>query len=168
MGFQLSKGKCGCSSTDMTSSDMIEHNGTVGWAQLRALPEAGRESLLLSIAKDADFKAGRVAYRLRISPRQLQRHFRDWYDTTPHTWFKRLRLVEARQRLAGADSVKAVALDLGFRTAPQFSRDFKRECGMSPASLLGRRPEQLGRPSQARIALIVCPHCRGSGQHLVS
>ena len=53
---------------------------------------------------------------------------------TPIQYYKRLRLLEARRRLAaGAPVAKEVAFEVGYESASQFSREYARTFGVSPA-----------------------------------
>ncbi|MEM6770186.1 MAG: helix-turn-helix transcriptional regulator, partial [Bacteroidota bacterium] len=55
----------------------------------------------------------------------------------PHKWIMERRLLEAYEILKHQPtSVTRVALDLGFKDLPHFSRRFKGRFGVSPSSLL--------------------------------
>jgi transcriptional regulator GlxA family with amidase domain len=88
------------------------------------------------LAPHCRYKARKLAERLNISPRQLQRVFAAQLACTPQDWLNRQRLLKAREMLPGADSVKEVAYALGFRKTSQFSRDFRLAFGLPPSKVL--------------------------------
>jgi transcriptional regulator GlxA family with amidase domain len=92
------------------------------------------EQVLAELAADCDYNARRIAQRLNISSRHLQRVFKARMQATPGVWLREQRLQRARQMLAGACSVKRVAYSLGFQQASQFSRDFKARFGYPPSA----------------------------------
>ena len=108
------------------------------WKMLRRSAGQTSPELLGQLATTCAYDSRRLADRLGVSSRQLQRHFRAYYDTTPHAWLKERRLAEARRRLSHARSVKEVAVELGYPAAPQFSRDFKARFGITPSRALGK------------------------------
>jgi AraC-like DNA-binding protein len=60
-------------------------------------------------------------------------HFRTVTGTTPLQYQKDLRMIEARRLLgAGAPNVAAVAFEVGYESATQFSREYSRKFGISP------------------------------------
>lgn len=75
-----------------------------------------------------------VAEAAHLSPNYLSNVFK---ETTGHTVLDeihRLRLEEARTRLAASgDSIKEIALALGFENQHYFSRFFRKATGMSPS-----------------------------------
>ena len=94
------------------------------------------EQTLQQLAADCNFNARRIAQRLGISTRHLQRLFKARLQCTPGDWLREQRLQRARQMLTDACSVKRVAYALGFNQASQFSRDFKARFGYSPSVVL--------------------------------
>lgn len=88
------------------------------------------------LAPSCHYSAREMARALGISERHLQRIFSSALAQSPQVWLNRLRLTDARQMLPKAHSVKEVAFALGFRSASQFSRDFRLEFGVSPSQLL--------------------------------
>ena len=81
----------------------------------------------------ADLSLDELARRACLSPRQFSRHFKHAFDTTPGDFVDRLRLDEARRRIAGsAIAVPLVAESVGFRNADTFRRAFYRRFGISP------------------------------------
>lgn len=76
-----------------------------------------------------------VAKALAISPRQLQRIYAQFGDTTFHDDLVGRRL-EAAARLLSTPSitVRDVAQRVGFRQSPHFARAFRRRYGVSPST----------------------------------
>ncbi len=99
------------------------------------------QAVLRQLAADCDYSARRIAERLGISGRHLQRVFRARLQTTPGVWLREQRLLRARQMLPAACSVKRVAYSLGFQQASQFSRDFKARFGHPPSAELPDKRE---------------------------
>lgn len=77
-----------------------------------------------------------------MSVSTFHRHFRAATSMTPVQWQKALRLREARsQLLTGAVGVAAAAYAVGYGSASQFSREYRRAFGRPPgkdAQLLRR------------------------------
>ena len=76
-----------------------------------------------------------VAKTLAISPRQLQRIYAQFGDTTFHHDLIGRRL-EAAARLLSTPSitVRNVAQQVGFHQSPHFARAFRRRYGVSPST----------------------------------
>jgi AraC-like DNA-binding protein len=74
-----------------------------------------------------------LAGRVHMSPSALHHHFRAATAMSPIQYQKRLRLQEARRLLlAGAPSADAVAYEVGYASASQFSREYARLFGQPP------------------------------------
>lgn len=71
-----------------------------------------------------------------MSPRQLQRLFREHVGASPKWLLRRLRLQEAAGRLeqGGASTLTELAAELGYADHAHFTRDFKAATGRTPAS----------------------------------
>jgi len=85
------------------------------------------------LARAAHYDANVLAKLCEISPRQLQRHFRRHFHRTPQHWLNERRLLAAQSLLLSGDSVKKVALDLGFKQTSHFCRQFKSRNQMTPS-----------------------------------
>jgi AraC-like DNA-binding protein len=68
-----------------------------------------------------------------MSPSALHNHFKAVAAMSPIQYQKRLRLQEARRRLlSGATNAEAVAYEVGYASASQFSREYVRLFGQPP------------------------------------
>jgi PAS domain S-box-containing protein len=68
-----------------------------------------------------------------ISIRQLQRYFKQYFDTTPQQFLIKLRIYEACRLLRQQKvQLSRVAQDLGFYDQSSFTRHFKKSMGMTP------------------------------------
>jgi AraC-like DNA-binding protein len=84
-----------------------------------------------------------IAQAARIGPRGLQRAFRQYRDTTPMEYLRRVRLDHAhRELLTGdpsrGDTVSAIAARWGFAHAGRFSVAYHAAYGCSPSQTLHR------------------------------
>jgi len=77
-----------------------------------------------------------LAERHAVSPRTLQRLFRDYVGVGPKWVLKRYRMHEAAERIAAgeADDHAALAAELGYFDQPHFIRDFRSQIGQTPAA----------------------------------
>lgn len=73
-----------------------------------------------------------LARLAHMSAPSLHRHFKAVTTMTPLQFQKQVRLHEARRRLVGAESVAGVGYAIGYESASQFSRDYRRLFGVSP------------------------------------
>jgi AraC family transcriptional regulator len=108
--------------------------GLAGW-RLRLIDERlaeGRETPSIT----------ELAALCRLSVRQLARGFRASRGCTLGQHIEQTRLEHAKRRLGGDESVKAIALSLGFSTPANFSYAFRRATGMSPSEFRGWTPHQ--------------------------
>jgi len=81
-----------------------------------------------------------------MSTTSFHRHFREVSSMTPIQYQKHIRLQEARMRLmAGDDDVTAVGSSVGYDSASQFSREYRRLFGKAP----GQDRERLRRSKLA-------------------
>lgn len=75
-----------------------------------------------------------LAAELGICRTTLNRLFRYYLNTTPHTYWKQIRMEHARQLVAaGQFSFKEIAARLGFSSSLYFSTSFRRYIGVSPS-----------------------------------
>lgn len=70
-----------------------------------------------------------------MSVSSFHRHFRAATSMTPLQWHKALRLREARTRLlTGGASIATIAYAVGYGSASQFSREYRRAFGTPPGA----------------------------------
>lgn len=81
----------------------------------------------------------RLADRAAMSVSAFHRHFKAVTNLSPLQYQKRVRLLHARTLMvANAKSVMAAAVEVGYESATQFSRDYTRVFGLPPARDAGR------------------------------
>ncbi|WP_424987221.1 GlxA family transcriptional regulator [Microbulbifer sp. S227A] len=74
-----------------------------------------------------------VADRLEISPRHLERRFKQATGQNPTSYFRWLRMQAARQIVMYTnDAVADVAAAVGYASAKHFTRHYRAEFGLSP------------------------------------
>ncbi len=83
----------------------------------------------------SDLSVEAMAGRACLCSRHFSRRFRQVFSATPADFVKRMRLDEARKRLAQrGSSIAQVADSVGFNSADSFRRAFERRFGTSPSS----------------------------------
>jgi transcriptional regulator GlxA family with amidase domain len=81
-----------------------------------------------------------------MSASAFHRHFKAATAMSPLQFQKRIRLMQARMLLiAGAQSAASVAFEVGYESASQFSREYARFFGKSPARDAAMVQRELGR-----------------------
>jgi AraC-like DNA-binding protein len=126
-------------------------------AMLRSLLRYDSHAALVSraIARiRRDFRApigvDELAREVGMSVSSFHRHFKAVTTLSPLQYQKELRLLEARRLLrAGAPSVSATGFDVGYESLSQFSREYARKFGRSPAHDLARPRARAGDQPQA-------------------
>ncbi|MEM9849853.1 MAG: ATP-binding protein, partial [Bacteroidota bacterium] len=93
------------------------------------------EKIIIDKLDDIHLKIQDIAFELNMSERQLYRRIKADIGQTPNQYIKSLRLATARKLLeiGTYDSVKAVALSVGFKDIKYFSAQFKKEFGRLPS-----------------------------------
>jgi transcriptional regulator GlxA family with amidase domain len=77
-----------------------------------------------------------ISRRVATSPRQLQRVFADIGGRGFRAHVRAVRMAHATELLATTDlPVKEIAARVGYDDPSQFSKTFKRTCGMSPSQV---------------------------------
>lgn len=74
-----------------------------------------------------------LAARASMSVPSFHRHFKAVTSMTPVQFHKRVRLQEARRGLASADTISAVAYEVGYESISQFNRDYRRLFNLTPS-----------------------------------
>ena len=86
-----------------------------------------------------------LAGRLNMAPSTFHKHFKDVTTLSPLQYQKRLRLGEAqRLMLSGGCDVTQAATSVGYESATQFIREYKRLFGESPRRDVARLQSQIG------------------------
>jgi AraC-like DNA-binding protein len=90
----------------------------------------------------APLEVPQLARSVGMSASSFHKHFKAITTSSPLQYRKSLQLLEARRLLrSGSRSVTEVALDIGYESVAQFSRDFSRKFGASPKhDVPGRAP----------------------------
>jgi transcriptional regulator GlxA family with amidase domain len=74
-----------------------------------------------------------LAERAAMSSSAFHRHFKAATALSPLQYQKRLRLLQARKLLmGGSGNVTSVALEVGYESPTQFSREYARAFGLPP------------------------------------
>lgn len=84
------------------------------------------------LAKASRYSATAIARECGVSPRQLERFFREHLKKSPHQWLRELRMGRAVELLREDASVKQVAQELCYKDPAHFCRDFKSYFGKTP------------------------------------
>ncbi len=74
-----------------------------------------------------------LAAQANMSVPSFHRHFKAVTSMTPVQFHKRVRLQEARRYLSGANTISAVAYDVGYESISQFNRDYRRLFNLTPS-----------------------------------
>ncbi|WP_245480232.1 AraC family transcriptional regulator [Neorhizobium sp. NCHU2750] len=101
-------------------------------AALRQTGAAGRivQSLVrLRETYMGEVSVGDLAREAGMSIPSYHAHFRDLTGSSPMQYVKAMRLHEARLKIAGNGTIAQAAASVGYASAAQFSRDFKRHFG---------------------------------------
>jgi len=98
-----------------------------------------QEEQWMELAKASNYRAHALAKQLGISIRQLERNFKRQFSNQPQRWLDAQRLAQAESMLLAGNSVKAVALNLGFKQPSHFCRQFKAANEMTPSEFVSIR-----------------------------
>ncbi|MGB7748310.1 MAG: helix-turn-helix domain-containing protein [Verrucomicrobiia bacterium] len=85
------------------------------------------------LAGTACYDAKELAKICHLSVRQLERDFRHLLARSPQDWLNKQRIKAAQQLLRSDLPVKVVALELGFKQASHFCRQFKSFHHLTPS-----------------------------------
>lgn len=95
-----------------------------------------RAQLWTWMARRSGFSVKRLATYFRTTSRQIERCCQEELGRSPQEWFDEQRMIAARSLLLEEDSVKKVAIDLGFKQVSHFCRKFKEQYGLTPSEYL--------------------------------
>lgn len=114
-------------------------NGPQGDTVRQIGVDAGRLSTasnairLIQAGYDQTLQMDHLAHTVGISVSSLNRHFRAVTALSPLQYQKQLRLQKARMHLiAEPDSIAAIGHAVGYDSASQFSREYRRMFGRPP------------------------------------
>jgi AraC-like DNA-binding protein len=93
------------------------------------------------LAAAANYRARELARLRRVSDRHLRREMRRCLGRSPQDWLNDQRLLAARQLLLAGLSIKAVAIELGFKHTSHFCRQFKAVNAMTPTEFVLRKAQ---------------------------
>jgi AraC-like DNA-binding protein len=82
-------------------------------------------------------RIGPLARRMGVSPRQVERRFRDTVGVGPKALSRVVRFQEVLRRLSGDEAWVAVALDCGYYDQAHLIRDFRQFVGVPPRGFRG-------------------------------
>lgn len=85
-------------------------------------------------ARVAGYQAAALARSIGATPRHLQRYLLRRFGVSPRDWLRQLQMADARRLLDNDQLVKEAAHQVGFQNSTHFSRAFRRQFGMNPAS----------------------------------
>ncbi|WP_036251258.1 AraC family transcriptional regulator [Methylibium sp. T29] len=101
----------------------------------------------------------RLASEAAMSVQTFHAHFKAVTDTTPTQYLKSVRLHQARLLMLRSDKTAATAcVEVGYQSASQFSREFKRFFGRSPGQEIARLRSSFAMPESAGKPVWVASH----------
>jgi transcriptional regulator GlxA family with amidase domain len=102
----------------------------------------------------ADWSVENMAASTGLSSRQFTRRFKSAFHAPPAIYVERLRLDEARLRLAsGRDKLAGIAHAVGFSSDDAFRRAFERRFGVTPGAYRSRFAAPSAKDDDDEIAL---------------
>jgi AraC-like DNA-binding protein len=127
-----------------------------GGAMRAALMQQGRFAIIArtlrkihaSFSEELDI--GQLAQQASMSVATFHHHFKAVTSTSPIQYLKSTRLHQARLLMIRTDMLVATAsAEVGYESASQFSREFKRLFGLTPAAEAKRMRESFALPAFA-------------------
>ena len=92
----------------------------------------GRATAWIRDHYDQPLRVNDLAVMANMSPASFHRHFKAVTQATPVQFQKQIRLQQARRLLLTREDVAAVGFSVGYESASQFSRDYRRLFGAPP------------------------------------
>lgn len=119
--------------------------------RMSSLPPAVRNALKLMQRHVEDtISIAEIAEKVGMSPRQLERLFLRYLQTSPARYYLSLRIDRARELLLYSDRpVLEVAIAAGFTSTSHFAHWFKKLQGVRPSQLRGRPASEEAAPAPA-------------------
>ena len=85
---------------------------------------------------ESEFSISALAKKCGVSARHLQRHVKTVFNKRLGSFISSVRLARAHERLLKGESVKEVALGLGYKHVSHFSRNFRSHFGYCASAIL--------------------------------
>lgn len=104
----------------------------LGWPESH-VPQVARAVAILRDAFAEQLPVERLAAAAGMSPSSFHQHFRAVTSLSPRQFQKQLRLIEARRLMSGGASASTAAGAVGYQSVSQFTREYGRMFGTSPA-----------------------------------
>ena len=117
--------------------------GSAGASARRAFGignEIARAIDFLSTNLDASLSIDEIASKIGMSRAVFHRKFKQATSMSPIQFLKSMRLNNAAMKIAQGATVTQAALDVGYVSSSQFSREFKRLYGLSPKQWIKTAP----------------------------
>lgn len=89
-----------------------------------------------SRAAQARYSPARLAKLSGVSPRQLQRIFLNKFSQSPKEWLDEQRIKAAQHMLRRGESIKSVAIELGYKQTSHFCRQFRQYKKLKPSQFV--------------------------------
>lgn len=99
-------------------------------------------ALVEQLYGDPELTLGAIANEVGVSPRQLQRLFRNFASTTFREHLEIVRMQRADALLRQGASSRRTAQHVGYRQSAAFAKAFRRHFGLAPHQVLGGRGER--------------------------
>lgn len=116
-------------------SQVVQRHMLIAERPQRPWPQAvERARQMLADCVADNLSLATLAEAAGLSPWQLNRQFSRHLGLPPVAWRNQLRVVRARQLLAGGHSPASTALALGFADQPHLTRVFRQALGITPAA----------------------------------
>jgi transcriptional regulator GlxA family with amidase domain len=115
--------------------------------QVNALPESLAKAIhLMRRNLENPIRMDTLAAQLKTSPRQLERHFRRFFGTTPTRYYLKLRVERARELLIYTDQpITDIALGVGFSSTSHLANWFRQFQTKRPSDFRAQSRDQAWR-----------------------
>jgi AraC-like DNA-binding protein len=102
------------------------------------VPQDGRAARFVEMAGRYRDSTEKMLRQCGASRRTMERLFSEETGLSLGQWLRRQKVLEGMRRLAAGESVKNVAVELGYNGASAFIAMFRRELGQTPARYVDR------------------------------